>query len=90
MNKLVLVITALFICLTTVSQENLGYQKPPKDILDLVEAPLAPSVLIDESGNYMVMLYRDYYKSIEELSEKELRLAGLRINPKTNIGMRTN
>jgi dipeptidyl aminopeptidase/acylaminoacyl peptidase len=90
MNKLVLVITALFICLTTVSQENLGYQKPPKDILDLVEAPLAPSVLIDESGNYMVMLYRDYYKSIEELSEKELRLAGLRINPKTNIGSRTN
>jgi dipeptidyl aminopeptidase/acylaminoacyl peptidase len=90
MNKLVLVITALFICLTTVSQENLGYQKPPKDILDLVEAPLAPYVLMDESGNYMVMLYRDYYKSIEELSEKELRLAGLRINPKTNIGSRTN
>ncbi|WP_027077948.1 alpha/beta hydrolase family protein [Maribacter antarcticus] len=90
MNKLVLVITALFICLTAVSQENLGYQKPPKDILDLVEAPLAPSVLMDESGNYMVMLYRDYYKSIEELSEKELRLAGLRINPKTNIGSRTN
>jgi dipeptidyl aminopeptidase/acylaminoacyl peptidase len=90
MNKLVLIITALFICLTTVSQENLGYQKPPKDILDLVEAPLAPYVLMDESGNYMVMLYRDYYKSIEELSEKELRLAGLRINPKTNIGSRTN
>ncbi len=90
MNKLVLAITTLFICLSAVSQENLGYQKPPKDILDLVEAPLAPSVLMDESGNYMIMLYRDYYKSIEELSEKELRLAGLRINPKTNIGSRTN
>jgi dipeptidyl aminopeptidase/acylaminoacyl peptidase len=90
MNKLVLAITTLFICLNAVSQENLGYQKPPKDILDLVEAPLAPSVLMDESGNYMIMLYRDYYKTIEELSEKELRLAGLRINPKTNIGSRTN
>ncbi len=90
MNKLILTITTLFICLTAVSQENLGYQKPPKDILDLVEAPLAPSVLMDDKGDYMIMLYRDYYKSIQELSEKEMRLAGLRINPKTNIGSRTN
>ena len=37
--------------------------------------------------NYMVFLYRDNYKSISDLSEKELRL-GLRINPKTNIGSR--
>lgn len=72
------------------AQENIGYQKPPKDILDLVDAPLAPSVLINESGEHMVLLYRDYYKSIAELSETELRLAGLRINPKTNIGSRTN
>lgn len=72
------------------AQENLGYQKPPKEILELVDAPLAPSVLINESGKNMVLLYRDYYKSISELSEAELRLAGLRINPKTNIGSRTN
>ena len=72
------------------TQENLGYQKPPEAILDLVDAPLAPSVLINESGEQMVLRYRDYYKSIEELSEIELRLAGLRINPKTNIGSRTN
>ena len=36
----------------------------------------------------MLFLYRDNYKSIEDLSQKELRLAGLRINPKTNIGSR--
>ena len=36
----------------------------------------------------MVYLYRDNYKTIEQLSEKELRLAGLRINPKKNIGSR--
>ncbi|QLG44203.1 alpha/beta hydrolase family protein [Costertonia aggregata] len=80
----------LFIGCIGFSQENLEYQKPPKDILDLVDAPLAPSVLISDDGTHMVMLYRDYYKSIAELSETELRLAGLRINPKTNIGSRTN
>ena len=72
------------------SQENLSYQKPSKEILDLVDAPLAPSVQISDDGEYMVLLYRDYYKTIAELSETELRLAGLRINPKTNIGSRTN
>ncbi len=73
-----------------IAQENLTYQKPSNEILELVEAPLAPSVLLTADGKYMVLLYRDYYKSIAELSEKELRLAGLRINPKTNIGSRTN
>ena len=34
-------------------------------------------------------MYRNQYKSIEELSKDELRLAGLRIDPKTNIGSRT-
>lgn len=89
MKKIILIV---FLLLSGIgfTQENLGYQKPPKDILDLVEAPLAPSVLINESGTHMVLLYRDYYKSIAELSETELRLAGLRINPKTNIGSRTN
>ncbi len=72
------------------AQEDTGYQKPPQEILDLVDAPLAPSVLLDDAGENVVLLYRDAYKSIEELSETELRLGGLRINPRTNIGSRTN
>ncbi|MCF6239919.1 MAG: prolyl oligopeptidase family serine peptidase [Bacteroidales bacterium] len=71
------------------AQENLEYQKPPKEILDLVDVPSAPSVLLDNKGEYMILRYRDRYKSIAELSEKELRLGGLRINPQTNIGSRT-
>ncbi|MEM1259469.1 MAG: prolyl oligopeptidase family serine peptidase [Bacteroidota bacterium] len=80
----------LFVLAFGFAQEKLTYQKPSKEILELVDAPLAPSVLITDDGNYMVLLYRDYYKTIAELSETELRLAGLRINPKTNIGSRTN
>lgn len=72
------------------AQENVTYQKPSKAILELADAPLAPSVLIDENKEYMVLLYRDAYKTITELSEDELRLGGLRINPKTNIGSRTS
>ncbi len=72
------------------AQEKLEYQKPPKEILDLVDVSLAPSVRVDSKGENLVFLYRDSYKTISELSEKEMRLAGLRINPKTNISSRAN
>lgn len=78
----------LVIPMTAVAQQNLEYQKPPKEILELVDVQLAPSVLIDDDHEQMVLLYRDAYKSIEELSRDEMRLAGLRIDPKTNIGSR--
>tara|TARA_S200000501_G_scaffold350577_1_gene367710 strand:- start:523 stop:3003 length:2481 start_codon:yes stop_codon:yes gene_type:complete len=87
MKKLQLLLIAL-ITLSLSAQENIKYQKPSKEILSLVEFERPPSVLYDEQKNYMVFIYRDNYKSISDLSEKELRLGGLRINPKTNIGSR--
>ncbi|MHA7943375.1 alpha/beta hydrolase family protein [Formosa sp. 3Alg 14/1] len=83
--------TLILLCfvLTGYAQENLTYQKPHKNILELAEAPLAPSIRIDNKGEHIVLLYRSKYKTIEELSETELRLGGLRINPVTNIGSRT-
>ncbi|MFT7019058.1 MAG: hypothetical protein ACJASO_001238, partial [Cyclobacteriaceae bacterium] len=71
------------------AQGGLGYQTPPQEIKELVDAPLAPSVRIDNKGENVVLLYRNAYKTIAELSEEELRLGGLRINPVTNIGSRT-
>ena len=87
-------ITILILSLTLLApvmraQEDLVYQKPSREILQLVDVPLAPSVLIDDSREHMVLLYRDAYKTIEELSRKEMRLGGLRIDPVTNIGSRT-
>jgi len=74
--------------ITLYAQENLTYQKPSREILELADVPLAPSVLMDHEKTAMVLLYRDAFKSIDELSQKELRLGGLRINPATNIGSR--
>ncbi len=90
MKKLLLPLLLLFILNGSLfAQINLNYQKPPKEILDLVDVPRAPSVVMNSSGDTMLLLYRDSYKTIAELSEEELRLGGLRINPKTNIGSRT-
>ena len=71
------------------SQKNLDYQQPRKEILDLVNVDRAPSVLKDDKNHYMVFVYRPEYKSIDELSQKEMRLGGLRVNPYLNIGSRT-
>ncbi|MCT4581020.1 MAG: prolyl oligopeptidase family serine peptidase [Flavobacteriales bacterium] len=83
----------LFLSLSTLhimAQENQTYQQPPKEILELVDVPRAPYVLLDEQKENMVLVYRNAYQSIEELSKEEMRLGGLRIDPQTNIGSRVN
>lgn len=75
----------LLTALTTFAQENVTYQKPPKEILELVDVQRAPSVSMDSRNTKMLFLYRNAYKTIADLSEDELKLGGLRINPKANI-----
>ena len=67
------------------AQEELTYQKPSKEILDLADYERAPSVSMDTKKEYMLLSYRNTYKTLDELNQEELRLGGLRINPITNI-----
>ena len=71
--------------LTAFAQENLSYQKPSKSILDLADYERAPSVSMDTKKEYMLLSYRNTYKTLDDLNQEELRLGGLRINPVTNI-----
>jgi dipeptidyl aminopeptidase/acylaminoacyl peptidase len=86
---LIVIIITFLISTNHNAQENVIYQKPPKEILELVDVELAPRTFFDSENKVMLLAYRDAYKSIEELSIKELRLGGLRIDPKTFIGSRT-
>ncbi len=88
MKKLCLLILAA-VSFGGMAQDALTYQKPSAEILELVDVKRAPSTLIDDARENMFLLYRDSFKSISELSKKEMRLAGLRIDPKTYIGSRT-
>jgi len=67
------------------AQENLTYQKPPKEILELADYERAPTVNMDTNKEYMLLSYRSTYKTLDELNQEEMRLGGLRINPVTNI-----
>lgn len=89
-KKAVAFLTFLLVAAGTISsQENLTFQKPPKEILDLVEYERAPQVRMDSKKEYMYLTYRDTYSSLDELNQEEMRLAGLRINPVTNIATGT-
>ena len=90
MKKLTLLLFPYFLAIgTTQAQVDITYQQPPKEIVELADAPAAPTLMFDDNNQYIVILQRNQYKSIAELSETELRLAGLRINPVSNIGSRT-
>lgn len=88
MKKFIFIL-ALLLPAFTFAQLDLDYQTPHEDIMVLADASLAPVIRINSAGTQGILLYRKAFKSIEELSESEMRLAGLRINPKTNISSRT-
>jgi dipeptidyl aminopeptidase/acylaminoacyl peptidase len=67
------------------AQENLNFQKPSQSILSLADYERTPGVSMDSKKEYMLLTYRNTYKTLDELSQEEMRLGGLRINPITNI-----
>lgn len=69
----------------TKAQENLTFQKPSAEILALADYERAPAVTMDSKKEYMLLSYRDTYKSLSDLYQEEMRLGGLRLNPVTNI-----
>ena len=63
------------------AQNKTTYQTPPKDIASLLLAKPTPSVSIDQKGEWMVIIERNTYTTVEELGQPEFKIAGLRLNP---------
>jgi dipeptidyl aminopeptidase/acylaminoacyl peptidase len=80
MRKLPLLLT-LLVMAAAVRAQNTGYQLPPKDIADLLLAKPTPLISVDYKGEWMLLMGRNSYPSVEELAQPELRIAGLRFNP---------
>lgn len=62
-----------------------AYQQPPAEILALADAPSAPLVLSDSRHTMLLLLAQDTYPSLAELSAPEMRLGGLRVDPRTHV-----
>jgi dipeptidyl aminopeptidase/acylaminoacyl peptidase len=60
------------------------YKKPPKDIVDVLNAPATPASSLSPTRDYLLLARSDRYPPISDLAQPMLKLAGLRINPKAN------
>ena len=60
------------------------YRKPPQAVLDALNAPATPTLSISPTRDYALQGSPVRYPPIAELAQPMLRLAGQRINPKTN------
>lgn len=83
--RLLLFVTFLSLSFSLKAQENVTYQKPSAEILALADYERAPSVNMDSKKEYMLLSYRNTYKTLDDLNQEEMKLGGLRVNPITNI-----
>ncbi len=81
----------LLTCLAVVSlgvfahaQAPSTYQLPPQAIVDILDAPPPPDAMLSPTRDVVALLERTSMPTIAELSAPMLRLAGERINPRTN------
>ncbi|MDQ3388978.1 MAG: S9 family peptidase, partial [Gemmatimonadota bacterium] len=79
---------AALVVATGVAAQNIppagGYLQPPAPIPQILDAAPTPLVSLSPSSRVMALYTRSDMPTIAELAEPELRLAGVRINPRTN------
>src|SRR5437868_7899532 len=67
-----------------IAPAQIGYQRPPKAVTDVLDAPPPPAVVVTPTREHLLLVQGVRYPSIAEVAAPMLRLAGLRINPRTN------
>lgn len=65
-----------------------GYRQPPAPIAAILDAAPTPLVSLSPDRSTMLLLARSAMPTIEEVAAPEVRLAGFRLNPRTNAGSR--
>lgn len=84
MKKLLLSATFLLSTTAMAQAQDFNYQTPPQALQDLLLAPPTPRVSLASDGRTLALLAVQDFPTVAELSQPELRLAGLRFNPRTN------
>ena len=64
--------------------DSTRYQVPIQAIIDMIDAPLIPQTVLSPSRDWLMFLERPSLPSIAELAQPEIRVAGLRINPRNS------
>jgi len=57
------------------------YRMPPKEIAEVVDAPAPAQATLSPDGNWLLLMQPSPMLTIADLSQPELKLAGVRFNP---------
>lgn len=66
------------------AQQISGYQKPAQDIQDLINESAERKTIINNTGDYIVILERNTFTAINNLRQAAFKLAGERLDSKGN------
>ena len=67
-----LVLTSFHTSSVLAQEENSGYQKPPQEMIDIVEAAVSRSVIINGKGKYLMPGLVDMHVHLPEGNKIEL------------------
>ncbi|HKN83509.1 MAG TPA: prolyl oligopeptidase family serine peptidase, partial [Pyrinomonadaceae bacterium] len=76
------ILTLLLVASVSFAQQ--GYKKPPKEVLDILNAPVTPSISVSPTRDTAILSTGLRYPPLADLAQPMLRLAGRRINPASN------
>lgn len=85
MNRLgrVFCVVAVALAAALSGAQQSRYERPPAEVLDVLNAPLPPTPFLNPKGDAVIFAKGVRYPPIADLAEPMLRLAGLRVNPRT-------
>ncbi len=69
---------------SAVLADGFPYQKPPKEMLEVLNAPLTPVFSLSPRRDAVIFMQPVRYPHIAEVAQPMLRLAGIRIDANTN------
>lgn len=79
----------LALALPALAQDTaVSYRMPPQVLADMIDAPPTPWVAVSPDNEWLLLLEQPGNPPISEVAAPELRLAGLRINPRSNAPSR--
>ncbi|MEE4116427.1 MAG: prolyl oligopeptidase family serine peptidase [Marinilabiliaceae bacterium] len=84
MKKFLFLIVIAVISFSAYGQDGLKYQKPPKEIVDIMTVSSTPSTSISPDRQMIALTRSPGMPTIEDMSGEMLRLGGMRIDPATN------
>jgi len=64
--------------------EDFPYQQPSQEVREVLNAPPTPQISVSPRSDYAILLQGVRYPPIAEVAQPMLRLAGIRIDTKTN------